>query len=76
MIVLPIAYEEALKGAKAITIEQTIEENGFRKKIPLIIPPLNTNIAFDRSQILKPYIIPMTNVFDNQYNLPFQKKYI
>ena len=74
VINLPIAYEEALKGAKAITIEQTIpDEKGFLKKYPVIIPPLNTNIAFEKSQLFKPYLIPVRNIYNNQFTLPRQQ---
>jgi len=72
---LPISYEEALKGAKPITIEQTTEELGVQKKIPVIIPPLNTNIAFTMGEVMKFYRPPKTNIYNNGFNIPRQSKY-
>lgn len=74
-ISLPVSYEEALKGARPITIEQTMEEAGIKKKIPIIIPPLNTNIAFTMPQITKYMKAPKYNLYNNQFSTPAQTRY-
>ena len=74
-IYLPIAYEDALKGAKPITVDQPISMNGIIKHIPIIIPPLNTNIAFTDKNLFKYYKSPKKNIYNNDFNTPRQIKY-
>ncbi len=74
-IYLPISYEEALKGSRPVTVDQPISINGIIKNIPIIIPPLNTNIAFTDKSLMKYYKTPKYNIYNNDFNTPKQIKY-
>lgn len=72
---LPVSYQEALKGAKPITVEQTKIIDGTVQKIPIVIPPLNTNIAFSSQDVLKSFRQPRLNLYNNDFNTQRQSNY-
>ena len=74
-IYLPVSYQDALKGAKAITVEQIKHVGGITERLPVIIPPLNTNIAFTEAEAMKYYQQPCTNIYNNNFDTPRQVKY-